>query len=99
MPSSFRSMADLAHCEAQRVSAEYLGSGREYRFWLLAAVRHHARAANADKLRDILNDLMGTKEDGWSPKVSFRDTFFGAPDMKMSYLPTVTVLTVHRDVT
>ena len=32
VPSNFRSMADLAHCEAQRVSAEYLGSGREHRF-------------------------------------------------------------------
>ena len=69
MPSNFRSMADLAYCEAQRISAEYLGSGREYKFWLLATVRHHARAANADKLRDILNDLMGTKEEGWSPTV------------------------------
>ena len=70
VPSNFRSMADLAHCEAQRISAEYLGSGREYKFWLLAAVKHHARAGNADKLRDILNDLMGTKEEGWSPTVS-----------------------------
>ena len=26
-------MADLAHCEAQRISAEYLKSGREYKFW------------------------------------------------------------------
>ena len=42
---------------------------------LLAAVKHHARAANADKLREILNDLMGTKEEGWSPTV--RRTLIG----------------------
>ena len=69
VPANFRSMADLAHCEAQRVSAAYLRSGREHKFWFLAAVKHHARAANADKLREILNDLMGTREDGWSPTV------------------------------
>ncbi len=64
VPANFRTMANLAHCEAQRASAEYLRSGPEYKYWLLATVRHLTKAGSADKLRDVLNSLLKNPTEG-----------------------------------
>jgi WD40 repeat protein len=85
VPSNFRTMANLAHCEAQRISAEYLESGTEYKFWLLATVKHLTKAGSVEKLREILNSLSGPSKNGsaaaasatasatWDPKLLGQD--------------------------
>lgn len=65
--------ASVTHCQDQVLSAKYLGSSKEYKFWLMAEIKQLAREGNVKKLRSQLEDLLGPVTAGtssqWEPKI------------------------------
>ena len=59
------------------LSAKYLGSPNEYRFWLIAEVKQLAKEGNAEKLLSLFESLLGPISSGsatqWEPKVLGHD--------------------------
>ncbi|XP_071744188.1 protein HIRA isoform X2 [Lepeophtheirus salmonis] len=73
-------LASITHCESQRCTAQYLSSCEEYKYWLLAEIRHlSSNRQNKDReLRQILRNLLGpahsssdafSNSSSWNPKV------------------------------
>ena len=62
---------------SQVLSAKYLGSATEYRFWLMSEFRQLAKEGNAEKIRAKFEALLGPVSSGaagqWEPKILGHD--------------------------
>ena len=70
--AKLKNKANLAFCEGQRVAAEFLKSGKEYKYWTLRQVTHLSIAGELEKLRSLFNFLLGpvhSSSSSWDPMV------------------------------
>lgn len=60
---TIRSLANVSYSELQSVSAKFLNSQKEYKYWMLQKVRHLVEDSEAAKLREMLDSLSRTAEE------------------------------------
>jgi hypothetical protein len=63
------------------LSAKYLGSPHEYKFWLMAEVKQLAKQVDVAKLRTIFEDLLGPITSGlfnrfWNVDICYKMIHF-----------------------
>lgn len=59
MPAETKALATITHCRNQRLAAEYLKSPQEYKYWLLAEIKHMASGGDINGIRNCFDWLMG----------------------------------------